>query len=148
MYLISGCLLGHNCKYNGGNNYHQGVIDFAACHSCFPVCPEGISGLPTPRPPAEYVGERVIDKEGKDVTEHFIKGAEASLAEARKEAQRRGESIEGAILKANSPSCGCGQIYDGTFTGTLIPGDGCFVKTLKVYDIHVISEKEIENVKL
>ena len=148
MYLISGCLLGQNCKYNGGNNYNQDVIAFAACHSCFSVCPEGISGLPTPRPPAEYVGENVIDKEGKNVTAYFEKGAEASLMEARAEAARRGEVIEGAILKANSPSCGSGQIYDGTFSGTLIPGDGCFVKKLKAYDIQVISEKEINNVKL
>ena len=148
MYLISGCLLGHNCKYNGGNNRHQAVLDFAESHSCFAVCPEGISGLPTPRPPAEYVGDRVIDKEGSDVTEYFIKGAELSFDEAQAEAARRGESIEGAILKANSPSCGCGQIYDGTFSGTLVAGDGCFVKKLKAYDIHVISEKEIENVKL
>ena len=147
MYLISGCLLGHNCKYNGGNNYHQGVIDFASKHSHYPVCPEGISGLPTPRPPAEYVGDRVIDKEGRDVTDFFVRGAEVSLMEARKEAERRGETIEGAILKANSPSCGSGQIYDGSFSGTRISGNGCFTKILLDQDIHVISEKEIENVK-
>ncbi|MBR3785271.1 MAG: DUF523 domain-containing protein [Firmicutes bacterium] len=147
MYLISGCLLGHNCKYNGGNNYNQDVIDFAACHSCFSVCPEGISGLPTPRPPAEYVGDRVIDKEGRDVTEYFVGGAEASLTAALAEAEKRGETIEGAILKANSPSCGSGQIYDGTFSGTLIRGNGCFTKLLLDQDIKVISEKEIENVK-
>lgn len=148
MYLISGCLLGHNCKYNGGNNYNQDVIDFAACHSCFTVCPEGISGLPTPRPPAEYVGDKVIDKEGRDVTCYFEQGAKDSLTVAQAEAERRGEVIEGAILKANSPSCGSGRIYDGSFSGTLISGDGCFVRLLKAYDIHVISEKEIENVKL
>ncbi|MBR3755472.1 MAG: DUF523 domain-containing protein [Firmicutes bacterium] len=147
MYLISGCLLGHNCKYNGGNNYNQDVIDFVSCHSCFSVCPEGISGLPTPRPPAEYVGDRVIDKEGKDVTDFFVKGAEVSLEEAMAEAARRGERIEGAILKANSPSCGSGHIYDGSFSGTLIPGNGCFTKLLLDQDIKVISEKEIENVK-
>ena len=147
MYLISGCLLGHNCKYNGGNNYNQDVIDFASCHSCFTVCPEGISGLPTPRPPAEYVGDKVIDKEGRDVTEYFVRGALESLMEARKEAEARGEVIEGAILKANSPSCGSGQIYDGSFSGTLIPGNGCFTRLLLEQDIHVISEKEIKDVK-
>ena len=147
MYLISGCLLGHNCKYNGGNNYNQDVIDFAACHSCFAVCPEGISGLPTPRPPAEYVGDKVIDKEGRDVTEYFLRGADASLAAALAGAEVRGEVIEGAILKANSPSCGSGRIYDGSFSGTLVPGNGCFTKLLLDQDIKVISEKEIENVK-
>lgn len=147
MYLISACLLGENCKYNGGNNYHQEVIDFCKEHSYYPVCPEGISGLPTPRPPAEYVGERIIDKEGSDVTGFFIKGARASLEAAFAEAERRGEVIEGAILKANSPSCGSGQIYDGTFSGTKISGNGCFVRMLLDKDIQVISEKEINHVK-
>lgn len=147
MYLISGCLLGHNCKYNGGNNYHQEVIDFCKAHSCCPVCPEGISGLPTPRPPAEYAGERILDKEGKDVTAYFVKGAELSLARALAEAERRGERIEGAILKANSPSCGSGRIYDGTFSGRLIDGNGCFTKMLLDKGIKVISEKEIKNGK-
>lgn len=147
MFLISGCLLGKNCKYNGGNNYHQDVIDFCKEHSYYPVCPEGISGLPTPRPPAEYVGDRVIDREGKDVTAYFVKGAELSLQMAMEEAEARGERIEGAILKANSPSCGSGNIYDGTFSGTLITGNGCFTRMLIDKDIKVISEKEIKNVK-
>ncbi|MBR5315691.1 MAG: DUF523 domain-containing protein [Firmicutes bacterium] len=147
MYMISGCLLGHNCKYNGGNNYHQEVIDFCKEHSYCVVCPEGISGLSTPRPPAEIIGERVIDKEGKDVTAFFIKGAEMSYEKAAREAEERGEILEGAILKANSPSCGSGQIYDGTFSGTLVPGNGCFTKILLDKGIQVISEKEIQNVK-
>ncbi len=147
MYLISGCLLGHNCKYNGGNNYHQGVIEFCRDHSCFAVCPEGISGLPTPRPPAELVGDRIVDKEGKDVTEYFVKGAELSWEKALEEAERRGEPIEGAVLKANSPSCGRGKIYDGTFSKTLTDGNGCFTRKLLEEGIRVISEKEIENGK-
>lgn len=147
MFLISGCLLGNNCKYNGGNNYHQDVIDFCKEHSYYPVCPEGISGLPTPRPPAEYVGERIIDREGMDVTAYFARGARASLKMAQEEAERRGEAIEGAILKANSPSCGSGKIYDGTFSGTLTCGNGCFTRMLLDRDIKVISEKEIKNVK-
>jgi len=147
MFLISACLLGNNCKYNGGNNYHQDVIDFCKEHSYYPVCPEGISGLPTPRPPAEYVGEKVIDKEGNDVTAYFVRGAQESFRLAEAEARRRGEAIEGAILKANSPSCGSGKIYDGTFSGTLIDGSGCFTRMLLDRDIKVISEKEIKNVK-
>lgn len=147
MYLISGCLMGHNCKYNGGNNYNQEVADFCKDHQYCVVCPEGISGLPTPRPPAEYVGERILDKEGTDVTESFERGAALSLARALAEAERRREPIEGAILKANSPSCGSGEIYDGTFSGRLISGDGCFTAKLKEQGIKVISEKEINNGK-
>lgn len=75
MYLISGCLLGHNCKYNGGNNYHRDVVDFCRERSICVVCPEGVSGLPVPRPPAEYVQGRILDREGKDVTEAFERGS-------------------------------------------------------------------------
>ena len=147
MYLISGCLLGHNCKYNGGNNFNQEVVDFCKSHQYCIVCPEGVSGLPTPRPPAEYVSGRILDKEGVDVTEAFERGAALSLERAFREAGKRGEDIEGAILKANSPSCGSGQIYDGTFSGRLVQGDGCLTAKLKELGIKVISEKEINNGK-
>lgn len=147
MYLISGCLLGYNCKYNGGNNYNQSVVDFASRRSCLTVCPEKRSGLPVPRPPAEYVEGRIVDKEGRDVTDYFVRGAELSLTEALNEAAARGEEIEGALLKANSPSCGSGRIYDGTFSGTLRDGYGCFAELLRRRGIEVISEKEIENGK-
>lgn len=147
MYLISACLLGRNCKYNGGNNYNGEVSSFYETHSCIAVCPEGSSGLPTPRPPAEYVGGRILDQKGADVTEAFERGAALSLEQAFDEARRRGEEIEGAILKANSPSCGSGRIYDGSFSGRLICGDGCFAAKLKERGIKVISEKEINNGK-
>ena len=147
MYVISGCLLGHNCKYNGGNNYSQEVIDFCRGRSICAVCPEKAGGLPVPRPPAEYAGARILDKEGKDVTDAFERGAEISLAKALREAAERGEPIEGAVLKANSPSCGSGQIYDGTFSGTLISGNGCFAQKLIDRGIKVSSEKEINNGK-
>ena len=91
MYLISGCLLGHNCKYNGGNNRSEKVVDFASERSFLAVCPEGCSGLPVPRPPAEFAGERIVDREGRDVTEAFRRGAELSLRQALEEAERRGE---------------------------------------------------------
>lgn len=103
--------------------------------------------MPTPRPPAEYRGDRIIDKEGNDVTEYFELGAENTLAAAMELAEQRGEQIEGAVLKANSPSCGSGKIYDGTFSGNLIDGDGCFVRKLREKGIDVISEKEIKNGK-
>lgn len=88
-----------------------------------------------------------MDKEGKDVTEAFAKGSTISLLAALQEAQRRGEEIEGAILKANSPSCGSGRIYDGTFSGTLTDGWGCFAAKLRDRGIKVISEKEIKDGK-
>lgn len=142
MYIISACLLGKNCKYNGGNNYNQQVIDFCKTHSYITVCPEVAGKLPCPRPPAEYVGDRVLDKEGKDVTLQFQQGAKAEYDRVLEIAKQRNETIEGAILKANSPSCGSNKIYDGTFSGKLIDGDGCFVKILKENGIPVISEKE------
>lgn len=124
---------------------NDGVAEFCRDRSFCTACPEGISGLPTPRPPAERQGERIVDKEGKDVTKEFMSGAKASLERVLTEAEKRGEEIEGAILKANSPSCGSGKIYDGTFTGTKVDGDGCFAAMLKELGIKVITEKEIEN---
>ena len=147
MYIISGCLLGNNCKYNGGNNRNEKVIEFSRNHSYCIACPESLSGLGTPRPPAENIGGRIVDHEGRDVTDEFMKGAEKSLQQAMAEAESRGEKIEGAILKAKSPSCGSGKIYDGTFTGTLVDGDGCFTAMLKRMDIKVITEKEIKDGK-
>lgn len=142
MYIVSKCLLGYNCKYNGGNNASRQVIDFCKEHTCIPVCPESAGGLPCPRPPAERIGEKIVDREGQDVTEQFVKGAELCLDHCIKESKRRGEDIQGAILKANSPSCGFGNIYDGTFTGTLTEGHGVFAKRLADLDIKVITEKE------
>ena len=147
MYLVSSCLLGVNCKYNGGNNRDERVIRFAKNHRCTGVCPETESGLPCPRPPAELQmteeGREIVDREGRNVTADFVRGAEIALKKALKVAEEAGEKIEGAILKANSPSCGSGRIYDGTFTGTLTEGDGCFTKMLKEMGIDVISEKEL-----
>ena len=142
MYIVSGCLLGHNCKYNGGNNRNEEVIKFCETHRHVVVCPESAGKLPTPRPPAEIVGPRVITKEGKNVTEQFRIGAEISLNTALQLASLTGEKIEGAILKANSPSCGFGQIYDGTFTGTLKEGNGIFAEMLHGEGIEIITEKE------
>ncbi len=142
MYIISKCLLGENCKYNGGNNYTEWVADFCRNHSYFPVCPETEGGLKIPRPPAEIQGEFVKNIEGLDVTEAFRRGADRAWNNAVDEACKRGENIEGAILKAKSPSCGSGIIYDGTFTGTVTEGDGYLTKILKQNEINVISEKE------
>ena len=142
MYVGTAWLLGQNCKYNGGNNRSEEVVEFCKTHKYVTVCPESAGKLPAPRPPAEKVGGRIVDKEGKDLTDAFLRGAEISLKSSMEMARLSGEEIEGAILKANSPSCGVGQIYDGTFSGTLTEGDGVFAGMLKRLGIEIITEKE------
>ena len=153
MFIVSSCLIGNNCKYNGGNNYNEDVVEFCRNHEVILVCPETSGGLKAPRMPAEqqYINAsdgnleiRVIDKEGNDLTGNFHKGAVVSLELALKQADELGEEIEGAILKANSPSCGSDNIYDGTFTGTLISGDGIFANLLKERGIPVMSENNFK----
>ena len=142
MYIISACLVGENCKYNGGNNSCRWVEEFAETHSHVLVCPETEGGLAAPRPPAEIVGDKVINSEGKDVTAEFSAGAAASYKRAMAAAAAAGEQVEGAILKAKSPSCGRDRIYDGTFSKTLTDGDGLFVRLMKNDNIKVITEQE------
>lgn len=139
MYIVSACLLGADCKYNGGNNDNEAVKDFCEGHRILAVCPETEGGLEAPRPPAEQQGDRVVNSEGKDVTPEFEKGACICL----KKVLDSGETPELAILKANSPSCGSCVVYDGTFTGTLTEGDGVFTRLLKEKGIKVITEKEL-----
>ena len=131
--LVSACLLGENCKYNGGNNYSPDVERLRERFELVSVCPEQLGGLPTPRVPSERVGERVLTRDGQDVTEAFRQGAERTLDIARAGGALR------AVLQVRSPSCGCGMIYDGTFSGTLVPGKGVAAELLekngiKVYD--------------
>lgn len=121
---VSACLLGHNCKYSGGNNRSQKVLDYIAGHEVIPVCPEVAGGLSTPRVPVELKDGRAINREGEDVTEFFHKGVEKTMATLTQ------EQIDLAILQPRSPSCGCKQIYDGTFTKTLINGKGMFAQAL------------------
>ena len=142
MYIVSACLLGQNCKYNGGNNRNEDVVEFCKTHRHVTVCPESAGRLPSPRPPAEKVGNRILDKNGNDLTEAFIRGADISLKSCMEMARLSGEEIEGAILKANSPSCGVGHIYDGTFSGTLTEGNGVFAGMLKRLGVEIITEKE------
>jgi len=134
--------MGSDCKYNGGNNRCQWIIDFVRDKSIVEICPEELGGLPTPRPPAERVGNRVINKEERDVTPEFQFGAKRGYEIAAAVAEKSGNKIEGAILKAYSPSCGCCKIYDGTFTGTIVDGDGYFAKVLKEQGIRVITEAD------
>ena len=133
--LVSSCLLGLNCKYDGGNNYSEEIDEFLKDYDVIPICPEIMGGLPTPRVPSEVLGDKVVNKEGIDVTPQFNKGAEEVLFLAKK------YNIKKALLKAKSPSCGNGQIYDGTFSHTLIEGDGVTTKLLKENGIEVITIK-------
>ena len=134
--LVSACLLGTDCKYNGGNNFDKKVSRLADRHTIIPVCPENLGGLPTPRPPAEIKNGRVINKEGEDVTEAFLSGAKKTLETAKK------YDCKIAVLKANSPSCGCRKIYDGNFSKTLISGDGICDKMLIDNGICVLTEND------
>jgi uncharacterized protein YbbK (DUF523 family) len=107
---------------------------------CLLVCPEEMGGLSTPRPPSERIGSKVISKDGQDVTDNFLTGAEKSIQKAEETAAELEQEIKLAILKAKSPSCGCGKIYDGTFSGVLIDGDGMLTAMLKEKGIPVITE--------
>lgn len=130
--LVSACLLGENCKYNGGNNYDPVAASLRDRFELVPVCPERLGGLPTPRAPSERVGEKVLDREGADVTDAFRLGAEKALAIAKAHGVRR------AVLQERSPSCGCGTIYDGSFSGKLIPGMGVTAQLLAENGIQVL----------
>ena len=134
---VSACLLGENCKYNGGNNYHEKLAKYLEGHEVVGVCPEVLGGLPTPRKSSEIVDGVVRHKDGTSVDEEFRKGAEASL----KIVKEMGAEL--VILQSRSPSCGVGTIYDGTFSKTLIPGDGVFVKLLKENGIRVMDVQDI-----
>ena len=122
--VVSACLLGENCKYNGGNNDSESVKRLIEGHVVVPVCPEMIGGLPCPRSPGEIVDGRVINKEGESMDESFRKGAAAAMELVKK------LNVDAAILQPRSPSCGAGKIYDGTFSGKLIPGNGVFAELL------------------
>ena len=135
--LISACLLGENCKYSGGNNYCAAVEQLRDRYELIPVCPERDGGLPTPRVPSERLGERVVNREGEDVTEQFRIGAKLALETALQ------NGCTTALFKERSPSCGCGVIYDGSFTGTLTEGDGVTAALLQQHDISILGESRI-----
>lgn len=132
--LISACLLGVNCRYNGtGGNLDQ-FEELSALAELIPVCPEIMGGLPTPRPPAERKDARVITCNGGDVTEAYLRGAQETLHLAQR------FLVPLAIMKERSPSCGAGEIYDGTFSHTRIVGDGITAALLKEHGIAVYGE--------
>ncbi len=135
--LISACLLGTPCRYDGASRADPRIAALLERHQLVPVCPEQLGGLPTPRPPAERQGSRVVSREGSDVTAAYRRGAEASLALCKLFGCRA------AVLKERSPSCGRGEIYDGTFTRTLIPGDGVTAELLASHGILIYGESQL-----
>ena len=122
--MVSACLLGEKCKYDGGSNYHEGIAEYLRGHQVIPVCPEVMGGLPTPRVPSEIVNGVVMSREGRNVDREFRLGAELALKKAEE------EDVELVILQSRSPSCGVGQIYDGTFSGQKREGNGIFADLL------------------
>ena len=138
--LISACLLGVECKYSGGSNAlpEETIEKLRTRYRLIPVCPETAGGLPTPRDPSERLGERVVSCRGADVTAQFKKGAEAALTLSRR------YGCTTALMKEHSPSCGSGLIYDGSFSGKLVKGDGCAAELLKAAGVSVVGENVTE----
>ena len=136
--LISACLYGEKCRYDGGDNLIPRLDEIKKFCNLFPVCPEVLGGLETPRNPSEIIGENVVSNVGKDVTNEYKKGAEIALETALN------NGCEIALMKAKSPSCGVGKIYDGTFSRVLVDGDGIAVQTLKKHGIKVFDETQIK----
>ena len=137
--LISACLLGVTCRYDGRSKpLDKAAIDALMEKYCvIPVCPECLGGLPIPRAPSERQGERIVMRTGRDVTENYLRGAEETLRLAKIYGCKK------ALLKERSPSCGSGSIYDGSFTGKLVPGDGTAAALLKENGISVFGESRI-----
>lgn len=143
MFIVSACLAGIHCKYDGGSNYNEAIAKLVSEGSAIPVCPEQLGGRPTPRPAAEIAGGtgadvidgrcKVIRENGEDATDEFIKGAGEVLKIVRLIGAKK------AILKSKSPSCGCGLIYDGTFSGKLIKGNGVTAELLLRNGIEVVN---------
>lgn len=139
--LVSACLLGCACRYDGGSKPCAAVRALAARHTLIPVCPEIYGGLPTPRTPCEIVGGRVLSKDGADRTEAYHRGA----AEALRIAETLDCRI--ALLKARSPACGSGEVYDGSFSGTLTAGDGVAAAALSAAGIAVFGEDRLPDLE-
>ncbi|MGI6236663.1 MAG: DUF523 domain-containing protein [Candidatus Excrementavichristensenella sp.] len=138
--LVSACLLGVPCRYDGKSIPCPAVLSLAKKHQLVPFCPEIYGGLPTPRPPAEAKDGRVLDREGNDKTAQFVRGASEALRVYLL------ADCEAAILKSRSPSCGLHQIYDGSFTGALVPGSGFTAALFREEGIQVFDEEHIEEI--
>ena len=135
--LVSGCLLGENCKYNGGNNYNPRVVEFLKDKEVISICPEIMAGMGCPRNPIEIVDGVLTDCHGKNVDSLLRKSVMEIMDRIRD------EEIQCAILQSRSPTCGVNQVYDGTFSGKLIPGSGVFAKSLMDAGYLVIDVEDI-----
>jgi len=135
--LVSACLLGIKCRYDGKSKAYPAVLELLKNETLIPVCPEQLGGRPTPRIPVEIKNGRVVEENGCDRTEEFVHGAEEALRIAKM------YDCKKAILKAKSPSCGFGKIYDGTFSKTLTDGNGISAQLLYDNGIEIINEDEI-----
>jgi uncharacterized protein YbbK (DUF523 family) len=135
--MVSACLLGDNCKYSGGNNRSEQLLSILAGHEVIPVCPEMLGGLPVPRIPAEIVDGIVTNRKGISVDAEFRRGAAAALDIARF------KEVDLIVLQPRSPSCGLGMIYDGTFSGKLIPGNGIFASLAVDAGFRVINADDL-----
>lgn len=138
LLLISACLLGVPCRYDGASKPCAALELLTEKFVLVPVCPEQLGGLPTPRIPAERRGDHVVTRDGRDVTENYLRGAQEALRIARI------TGCKTALLKAKSPSCGCGRIYDGTHTGALTDGNGTTAELLKNNGIAVYTENGMD----
>lgn len=137
--LISACLMGFECKYSGGSNAlsPETLSRLREKYRLIPVCPESAGGLPTPREPSERRDGRVVSRSGRDVTEQYRRGAETALFLAEKYGCRR------ALMKENSPSCGSATVYDGSFSGRLVPGMGTAAEILEKNGVRVLGESRV-----
>lgn len=137
---VSACLVGKNTKYDGGNNYNEYVIEYLKDKEVVLICPEVFGGLPTPRIPSEQLNDKVINSKNEDVTKQFNDGALISLKKLQE------ENVNVLILKERSPSCGYKKIYDGTFSKTIIDGNGVFAKLAIENGFIIYTESDIENI--
>lgn len=136
--LVSACLLGENCKYNGGNNYNAAVAEFVKDKDVLPICPEMMAGMGCPRTPIEIVDGVLMDRNGNNVDAVMRKAVADAMELIRK------EDILCAILQSRSPTCGVHQVYNGSFSGKLIPGSGVLAQALKDEGYQVIDAEDIK----
>ena len=137
--LVSACLLGENCKYNGGNNFSPEVAEFVRDKEVLPICPEMMAGMGCPRTPIEIVDGVLMDKDGNNVDAAMREAVAQALEFAQK------EEIRCAILQSRSPTCGVNQIYDGSFSGKLISGSGIFARALKAAGYTVMDAEDLKD---
>ena len=136
--LVSACLLGENCKYNGGNNYNATVVEYVKDKDILPICPEMMAGMGCPRTPIEIVDGVLMDRNGNNVDAAMRKAVADVMEMVRK------EDVLCAVLQSRSPTCGVNQIYYGSFSGKLIPGSGVLAQALKKEDYQVIDAEDIK----